>query len=86
MPPFLGRPSRPVSRGQRGSMPTAGLVPRGPGPGRGDKLGSRIAEIQPAEDRGPGRSQRRRGWHSERLENILTLAARAHFLRPKATG
>lgn len=51
--------------------------PRGPGQGRGDNLGSLIAEIQPAEGgvgKG-GRSQRRWGWHSERLENILTPAA-----------
>lgn len=74
--PIPGLPSRPVQQGAAWlRMPTAGLVRAVPAKAAAISwvLESRRSSLPRTE--GGGRSQRRRGWHSERLENILTLAA-----------
>lgn len=76
MPPFLGRPSRPVQQGAAWlRMPTAGLVRAVPAQAAAISWVLESRRSSQPRTEGRGRSQRRRGWHSERLENILTLAA-----------
>lgn len=60
-------------------MPTAGVWSAGGRPRQ--SVGSRIAEIRDRDRE--GRGVRGDGDGSERLENILTLATQAHFLRQR---
>lgn len=76
--PHSGPPSRPVQQGGSVAPNADRWVIRTSRPSRGDKLGLESRRSSQPRTEGRGRSQRRRGC-TVKGENILTLAAPAHF-------